>query len=99
MFARLVPTLPLSLARHLADFAGWLFYLFDRRSRAVALANLEAAFGPEMSVQWRRQVTKRSIQVFARSFLELFWTPRLNRENLEKFICFEKTRSFAGDRR
>jgi len=89
IFARLIPMLPLSLVRYLADLAGWVVYVFDRHSRAVALANLEAAFGPETSVQWRRQVTKKSLQVFARSFLELFWTPCLNRANLQKFISFE----------
>ena len=80
----------------LADFAGWVFYLADRRSRAVALANLEAVFGSEMSPERRRQVTRKSLQVFARSFLELFWTPRLNQKDLGKFISFENPDTFAA---
>ena len=95
-FARLIPLIPFGLLRMLADFAGWVFYLADRRSRAVALANLEAVFGSEMSPERRRQVTRKSLQVFARSFLELFWTPRLNQKDLEKFISFENPDAFAA---
>ena len=95
-FAWLIPLIPFGFLRVLADLAGSAFYLADRRSRAVALANLEAAFGSEMSPKRRRQVTRRSLQVFARSFLELFWTPRLNQKNLEKFISFENPDIFAA---
>jgi hypothetical protein len=41
--------IPLAFLRILADFAGTVFYLVEPRSRAVALANLEAVFGDEMS--------------------------------------------------
>lgn len=95
-FGGLVPLIPLGFLRILADLAGSIFYLADRRSRAVALANLEAVFGSEMSVQRRRQVARKSLQVFARSFLELFWTPRLNRKNVEKFISFENPDAFPA---
>ena len=93
-FAWLAPLIPLGFLRILADFAGAIFYLADRRSRAVALANLEAVFGAEMSEERRRQVARKSLQVFARSFLELFWSPRLNRKNVEKFISFENPEAF-----
>jgi lauroyl/myristoyl acyltransferase len=33
------------LLRQLADIAGWLAFHLDRKSRAVALSNLEAVFG------------------------------------------------------
>jgi KDO2-lipid IV(A) lauroyltransferase len=89
-----ISNLPLSLLRRLADFAGAVVYRFDSRSRAVALANLEAAFGPEMDLRRREYIARRSMQVFARSFLELFWTPRLTRENVEQFISFEDPRRF-----
>ena len=69
-------------------------YRFDSRSRTVALANLEAAFGSELDPGWREQIARRSIQVFARSFLELFWTRRLTAQNVEQFISFEDPRRF-----
>jgi lauroyl/myristoyl acyltransferase len=83
-FAWLIPMIPLAVLRVLADLAGTIFYLADRRSRAVALANLKAVFGAEMSEERRRQVARESLQLFACTFLELFWTPRLNRKNVEK---------------
>ena len=88
--------IPLAVLRVLADFAGTIFYLVERRSRAVALANLEAVFGDEMSKERRRQVARKSLQLFARTFLELFWTPRLNRKNVEKFVSFENPDAFAA---
>jgi KDO2-lipid IV(A) lauroyltransferase len=94
LFSPLIPMLPLSLLRRLADFAGAVVYRFDSRSRAVAIANLEAAFGSELDVHRREHIAKRSIQVFARSFLELFWTRRLTPQNVEQFISFEDPRRF-----
>ena len=96
VFARLIPMIPLAVLRVLADFAGSIFYLVERRSRAVALANLEAVFGDEMSKGRRRQVARKSLQLFARTFLELFWTPRLNRKNVEKFVSFENPDAFQA---
>jgi KDO2-lipid IV(A) lauroyltransferase len=93
-FSPLIPMLPLSLLRHLADLAGAVMYRFDSRSRTVALANLEAAFGSELDAGRRKQIARRSIQVFARSFLELFWTRRLTAQNVEQFISFEDPRMF-----
>ena len=96
VFARLIPMIPLAVLRILADFVGTIFYLVERRCRAVALANLEAVFGDEMSKERRRQVAKKSLQLFARTFLELFWTPCLNRKNVEKFVSFENPDAFQA---
>jgi Kdo2-lipid IVA lauroyltransferase/acyltransferase len=71
-----------------------MVYWFDSRSRAVAFANLEAAFGSELDLHRREYIARRSIQVFARSFLELFWTQRLTTQNVEQFISFEDPRRF-----
>jgi len=60
-FACLIPLIPFGFLRVLADLAGSVFYLADRRSRAVALANLEAVFGSEMSPKRRRQVARKSL--------------------------------------
>jgi Kdo2-lipid IVA lauroyltransferase/acyltransferase len=94
LFSPFIQMLPLSLLRHLADFAGSLVYRFDSRSRTVALSNLEAAFGTALDPHRREHIAKRSIQVFARSFLELFWTRRLTSRNVEQFISFEDPRKF-----
>jgi KDO2-lipid IV(A) lauroyltransferase len=86
---RIVPLLPIGLLRMLADGAGWLVYHLDRKNRRVALANLEAAFGDKFTAKERERIARRSVQVFGRSFLELFWTPRLTASNVGKYITIE----------
>jgi Kdo2-lipid IVA lauroyltransferase/acyltransferase len=87
--ARIIPLLPVVLLRLLADLAGWLAFRLDRKGRAVALANLQAAFGEERDLSDRKVIAQRSFQLFARSFLELFWSARLNGSNLDRFLYFE----------
>jgi KDO2-lipid IV(A) lauroyltransferase len=87
--ARIIPLLPLALLRLLADLAGWLAFHLDRKGRAVALANLKAAFGEERDLSDRKVIARRSLQLFARSFLELFWSARLNASNVDRFLYFE----------
>ncbi|MBV9491157.1 MAG: hypothetical protein JO069_15750 [Verrucomicrobia bacterium] len=86
MAARLVPALPLPLLRRVADTVALVFYRLDRRGRRVALANLEAALGDRYGPAERERIAKRALAGFARSFLELFWTPRLNRQNLSSYV-------------
>jgi KDO2-lipid IV(A) lauroyltransferase len=88
---RIIPLLPLALLRFLADIAGWLAFHLDRKSRAVALANLQAVFVEEKDKDLldRKAIARRSVQLFGRSVLELFWTPRLNARNLDRYLYFE----------
>src|SRR5258708_9673046 len=86
---RIVPLLPIELLRLLADGAGWLVYHLDRKNRRVALANLEAACGDKFTAKERERIARRSVQVFGRSFLELFWSPRLTAKNVSKYITIE----------
>jgi lauroyl/myristoyl acyltransferase len=53
------------------------------------LANLQAAFGEERDLSDRKMIARRSLQLFGRSFLELFWSARLNASNLDRFLYFE----------
>ena len=86
---RIIPLLPLALLRLLADLAGWLAFALDRKGRAVALANLQAAFGEERNLSDRKRIARQSFQLFGRSFLELFWSARLNANNVDRFLYFE----------
>ena len=86
---RIIRLLPLALLRLLADLGGWLAFALDRKGRAVALANLQAAFGEERNLSDRKRIARRSLQLFGRSFLELFWSARLNANNLDRFLYFE----------
>jgi lauroyl/myristoyl acyltransferase len=71
--SRLVPWLSWRAVRGLAWFLGSLVYLFDRRGRSYALANLQMVFGEEKSPEEIRRVAINSYRHFARTMLELFW--------------------------
>ena len=96
LLARIIPLAPLRLLHGLTSVLGWLVYHLDRRSRLVALANLEAAFGHQYTSKERERIARRSVQAFGRSFLELFWSPRLNRKNIERFVRFADEKRFEA---
>lgn len=84
----LVPRLPRRGCVWLARFLGALIDRFDRRSREVALANLEAAFPGRYDPDAARRVVRESFQNFARPAVDLFWAPRLKPENRDDYFEF-----------
>lgn len=91
---------PLLSRKACYNFAGWLGALaakLDRRGRAVALANLESAFGDEFSPERRAEIVRESYQHFARTMLDLFWSPRLNAENFTRYFEFEGAEQALAD--
>ena len=86
---KLVPLLSRKTCFHLARILGWLMSILDRHGRKVALSNLEVAFGGRFSIGERRKIVRQSFQHFARTMLDLLWSPRLSRENVRDYIEFE----------
>jgi lauroyl/myristoyl acyltransferase len=82
----LVCQLPYSWLRSLANFIGAAVCFFDRRGREVARANLDAAFGDAFTPARKEQITCGSYQTFARTMIELFWSPNLTREFVESIV-------------
>lgn len=78
-FRRFVRSLSLPAARRLADFLGTLAAHADRRGRATALENLRVAFGESPD---HPRLVRDCYRQFARTFVELFWAPRLTPEIL-----------------
>ena len=66
-----------------------LMSIFDRHRYGVALNNLEVAFGNQLSIQQRRKIARESFEHFARTMLDLLWSPRLTRENFSRYIELE----------
>lgn len=87
--SRLVPRLPLPLVRWLAGILGTAAFYLDRRSREVALANLEMVFGREKSPEEIRVIARRSVVHFARTMLELFWASNFTAENYGRYMVME----------
>jgi len=86
---KLIPLFSRRACYHLAQTGGALVSLFDRHGYKVALNNLEVAFGNQFSIRERRKIARESFQHFARTMLDLLWSPRLTRENFRDYIEFE----------
>ena len=96
---KLIPLLSRKACFQLAGLLGRLIWTFDRKGRNVALANLEVAFGQQYSPEERRKIARQSFQYFARTMLDLFWSPRLTRENFARYVeleNFEETQHETG---
>ena len=95
-FRRFVRSLPLSVARGLADIVGTIAAHADRHGRATALENLRAAFGSSPD---HPRVVRDCYRQFARTFVELFWSARLTPELLTsqcRFRFDDEAATFAA---
>jgi KDO2-lipid IV(A) lauroyltransferase len=84
--ARVVPLLPRKVCYYLAQATGGVAAFIDRPGRRVALSNLQAAFGDEFSADRQRKIVRESYQHFARTMIDLFWSPRLTTQNISQYV-------------
>jgi lauroyl/myristoyl acyltransferase len=84
--AKTIPLLSRNACYRLGQAIGALAARFDHRNRRVALSNLEAAFGDAFSPAQRAELVRESYQQFARTVVDLFWSPSLTRENYSRYI-------------
>lgn len=87
--AAIVPLLSRPMCHRLAQIGGTLASQLDPHGRKVAMSNLRAVFGDELSDSQRKRITRESFQHFARTMLDLLWSPRLTLENFREFIDLE----------
>src|SRR5690348_1765303 len=83
---KLIPLCPRRVCYHLANTAGWLLSFVDRTRYDVAVKNLEVAFADQFSDRERRKIARQSFQHFARTMIDLLWSPRLTQQNFSRFI-------------
>ena len=74
----IVGILPYHWLAPLGNLLGSAVFLFDRHRRGVTLDNLRCAFGDRFSKEQIRRIARHSYGVFARTMLELLWSPNLN---------------------
>jgi KDO2-lipid IV(A) lauroyltransferase len=84
--ATIIPLLSRKACFRLAQFIGALAARFDRRNHRVALGNLQAAFGDALSPERRAELVRESYQHFARTVVDLFWSPSLTSQNFSRYI-------------
>jgi Kdo2-lipid IVA lauroyltransferase/acyltransferase len=99
---KLIPLCSRRACYHIAQAAAALLSFVDRHHYQVALSNLEVAFGHRFSPEERRKIARESFQHFARTMVDLLWSPRLTQENFSQYIDlenFEETASNTGPER
>ena len=87
--AQIIPLLSRKICYRLARIIGALAARVDRTGRRVALSNLQIAFGNALSAERRDEMVRESYRHFARTMIDLFWSPRLTRENYSRYIDVE----------
>lgn len=81
--------LPLNFSLFLGRRLGDLIYLFDRRHRAVAYANIRKTVSDNLDCASGARITRRAYQAFAQNLMEISFLPRVNKQYLQKYIHIE----------
>ena len=76
----LVRQLPHRSLVWIAPPLGSVAYHLDSRGRRVAMQNLDAAFGHTREPREKKRIAEASYRSFARTMIELFWSPNLTAE-------------------
>ena len=87
--ARWLPRLSRRRCVRLGNALGALAFLVDRRGHAVALGNIECAFGARFSKEQRIAMARASYQNFVRTMLDLFWAGALDPGNFRDWMKVE----------
>ena len=83
---KIIPLLSRAACYRLAQATGAIAATLDRAGRRVALSNLRVAFGDEFSLDRQAEIVRESYQHFARTMLDLFWSPRLTSQNISHYV-------------
>ena len=89
MASALVCLLPWRWTGPVGSFVGAIFFTFDRHRRRVTLANLRCAFSDRFTEAELHAIGRKSYGVFARTALELLWSPNLSTALLDEIITTE----------
>lgn len=81
--------LPLNFSLFLGRRLGDLIYLFDRRHRAIAYANIRKTVADKLDCASSARITRRAYQSFGQNIIEISFIPRINKRYLEKYIQIE----------
>lgn len=66
-----------------------MIYLFDRRHRAVAYANIKKALPEELDCKTCKKITRKTYQAFGQNLVEISFIPRINKQYFQKYIQIE----------
>ncbi len=97
---RLVPMAPRWLLVFLARFLGVLGFYAHSEGRRTAFANLKAAFPNRWTEDEVELLVRKCYGSWAQTYLDQFWTSRLNLENIGSFVNYvglEEMEKLAGN--
>src|SRR5438552_10506367 len=92
---KLIPLCSRRVCHHLALTAGALLSFVDRQRFEVAVDNLPVACGDQFSADERRKLARESFQYFARTMVDLLWSPRLTLQNFSRYIEWQNLEETA----
>lgn len=84
----LIPRLSLRGSVQLANFMANCAYIFDKKSKQIARANLRLIFGDRMTPARERAIIRRSFQNMARVLVNIFWLSRDTRRRVMEQAFF-----------
>jgi Kdo2-lipid IVA lauroyltransferase/acyltransferase len=84
--AKIVPLFSRRSCYRISQCIGACAAIVDRPGRRIALSNLEAALGDQLSPRRRASIVRESYQRFIGAMLDLFWSPRITKQNFAEWI-------------
>jgi len=87
--ASIVYLLPIRVASEIAAFFGGCAFFFLPKYRDIALDNLNHAFGSEKTQAQIRRIARKVFENLGRNAAELINFPKINKDNIDRFIKIE----------
>lgn len=85
----LIKILPVKLLYHFGDFLSYLYYLFAKRNRDLALGNLKLALGDSTVLSTRKMIIRKSCKATGRAILDSLRYKDLSPDKLRRLISVE----------
>ncbi len=83
---KLFSLMPIRLALWIGMRLGTLAFLFNRKRRVIAYANLKAAFAGEKSPKELKGLTKKVYQNLLQTFVEVLNLTKVNKKYVDKYV-------------
>jgi KDO2-lipid IV(A) lauroyltransferase len=91
-----VATIPPWMSWGMARFIGRVWFRFDLKHRAIALSNLERAWGDELDENEREIIGRKNFTHLARVILELPYLRKMTTANVDRFATFVGAEHFLA---
>lgn len=95
----LLGRIPRKTAERIADLLGRIWYAFDHRHRDIAIANLETAFGNEMTPGQIRATAHRAFGNLIRIVFEIGWGLHIDGRDIRNYFRFNGIEHLLAARR